>query len=344
MVTRHWLTWDNAGGLEVGRTHSGKVLVTGGAGFIGSVLVDELISSGARVRVVDSLLHGSQPLLSYASKPGFEFMRGDVRDESVVRTALDGVSDVVHLAAIVGDKACQSETALATQTNLTATRQLAALSLERGVRQFVLASTCSNYGLVDPSDEADEATELKPLSHYAATKVAAEAAVCELAQQGLAAQILRFATVFGVSPRMRFDLLVNDFVRSAALRHKIEIYHSQSWRPYLHVRDVARAVVASLSDHCGTNARPIALNVGDDRLNYAKIAVARAVADGIEGTQIVQGSHGHDRRSYKVSFKAIRDHLGFGATHTLQDGIEEVSQLLHDGVLVDPWSPTLENH
>jgi nucleoside-diphosphate-sugar epimerase len=306
--------------------------------------VDELTQSGAEVRVLDSLLHGSQPLLPYALKPEFEFIRGDVRDADIVRTALDGVSDVVHLAAIVGDRACDNDTQLATEVNLEATCQLAALALEHGVRQLTFASTCSNYGLVNSSERADEETQLKPLSHYADTKVAAEHEVGKFAERGLAVRVLRFATVFGLSPRMRFDLLVNDFVRAAALTRKIEIYHSESWRPYLHVRDVAKAISSCLSDRLPGNAHPIILNVGDDGLNYQKTDVATQVADEIPDTQIVEGSDGHDTRSYRVSFKAIRERLGFAATRTLQDGIDEVRRLLRDGVLVDPWSPELENH
>ena len=204
-------------------TSSLRVLVTGGAGYLGSVLVSQLLADGHAVRVLDSLRFGGRSLLGVWSHAAFEFVRGDIRDAAVVRRSLADVDAVVHLAAIVGDPACARAPDDAESTNLAASLDLLAASRERAVSRFVFASTCSNYGrMSDPDMLVDESSLLCPLSLYARTKVAFEQALLDAAGDTFCATPLRFATIFGVSPRMRFDLTVNEFTSEM-------VTHGTSW-------------------------------------------------------------------------------------------------------------------
>src|SRR6185437_1144587 len=220
--------WDNRA-----MTTRPLTLVTGGAGYVGSLVVDELLSHGAPVRVLDTLLHGSVPsLLGAWGRPGFEFIRGDVRDPQITRAALADVDAVVHLAAIVGDPACARDPGLARSVNLDATRALLGGCEELGVRRVVFASTCSNYGKMPGDVVATEDFDLRPVSLYAETKVAAELDVLARGRNGLETCCLRFATVYGSSPRMRFDLTVNEFTRDLVLGEELVVYGEQFCRPY----------------------------------------------------------------------------------------------------------------
>ena len=222
------------------------VLVTGAAGYVGSVLVDVLLRAGHQVRGVDALAHGPAPSLLLAwGEDEFEFVRADVTDADAMGSAVVDVDAVVHLAAIVGDPACAREPELAKAINVGATRALVRAARDRDVGRFVFASTCSNYGkLDDPNAFATEDWPLRPVSLYAETKVEAELDVLEQSADGFETCCLRLATVYGVSPRMRFDLTVNEFTRDVLLAGDLVVYGEQFWRPYVHVRDAAAAVLA----------------------------------------------------------------------------------------------------
>ena len=218
------------------------ILVTGGAGYVGSVVVDELLAQGHAVRAFDSLLHGGVPsLLQSWGDDRFQFLRGDVRDAAARQEALADVEAVLHLAAIVGDPACSREPDAAREVNVEGTGGLLDDAQAAGVERCVIASTCSNYGKMADSDVyATEEFDLRPMSLYAETKVAAELDALARADD-FATTCLRFATVYGVSPRMRFDLTVNEFTREVALGQELVVFGEQFWRPYVHVRDAARA-------------------------------------------------------------------------------------------------------
>jgi nucleoside-diphosphate-sugar epimerase len=325
--------------LNVPRT----VLVTGGAGYVGSVLVDELLARGHRVRVLDSLLHGSvSSLLLVWGHEGFEFVRGDIRESAVRRAALDGVDTVVHLAAIVGDPACARDPKLARRINLEATRLLLAEARTAGVERFLFASTCSNYGKMDSADYATEEFELRPVSLYAETKVAAELDVLAASADGLATCCLRFATVYGTSPRMRFDLTVNEFTRDLLLSGDLVVYGEQFWRPYIHVRDAARATALALEAPVDDVAGEV-FNVGDTRENYRKLDIVELLRERIPHGQIQFVHKAEDPRDYRVGFDKIKNGLGFEAIPTVPDGIDEVIALLRSGLLDDPHAGIYRN-
>jgi nucleoside-diphosphate-sugar epimerase len=320
------------------------ILVTGGAGYVGSVVVEELLGHGHRVRVLDSLAHGSVPsLLQVWGHDGFEFVRGDVRDESARAEALAGVGAVVHLAAIVGDPACSREPDLAREVNLEGTHALLDEAERAGVERFVFASTCSNYGkMADSNQLATEELELRPVSLYAETKVEAELEVLGRSNNGLVTSCLRFATVYGASPRMRFDLTVNEFTRDMALAPELVVFGEQFWRPYIHVRDAARAVRTALEAPVEA-VRGEVFNVGETRENYRKLDIVELLKERFPDATVSFVHRDEDPRDYRVSFEKVKEHLGFQARWSVEAGIDEVSALLQSGLVGDPFAPEYRN-
>ena len=311
-----------------------NVLVTGGAGYVGSTLVPMLLNRGHRVRVLDSLMHGGGTLLGSWAHPCFEFVRGDVRDAATVRAALADVDAVVHLAAIVGDPACARSPDEARAINLDASLALIDAAKKAGVSRFVFASTCSNYGkMKDPDGYVDEGSELAPVSLYAETKVAVERALLDgVSNDGFIGTPLRFATVFGVSPRMRFDLTVNEFTMEMLTKGKLVVFGEQFWRPYVHVADAGRAMAMVLEAPAET-VRGQVFNVGSTDQNYQKQQIVELIQPHAPEAKVEYVHKTEDPRDYRVSFARINDQLGFETTRGVPDGIREVASLVRSGVI-----------
>lgn len=315
------------------------VLVTGGAGYIGSTLVPTLLFYGYKVIVLDALLFGAESLLGVWHHPDFQFVYGDITEhETLMRIFRDHTIDaVVHLAAIVGDPACAKEPKLAERVNFDATVQLVALARKHFVPRFIFASTCSNYGKMENSDvPVDENSPLKPVSWYAELKVRAEQFLLQQNQKdGFYPTALRFATVYGVSPRMRFDLTVNQFTKELALGRSLEIFGERFWRPYCHVYDFARAirlVLESDRERVGYQA----FNVGDTQENYQKLMIVEEIKKFIPQAHVHYVTKDEDPRDYRVSFEKIKNALGFTISKRVPDGIQEVKELLDRHVLRNP--------
>jgi len=322
-----------------------KILITGGAGYLGSALVGTLLRDEHEVLVLDSLLHGGQAIIPSYIEDNFKFVRGDIRSPEIVRSAMQGCDAVVHLAAIVGDPACAANPDLASEINLAGTLQVFAIAQEQAVKRFIFASTCSNYGQMSESDDlVNEESELHPLSVYAETKVNSERSLLDLSSRdAVGVTILRFATLFGLSPRVRFDLTVNEFTAELMSKRELTVYGEQFWRPYVHVRDAARAISLVLSSPSDT-VEGIIFNVGDTDQNYTKGDLVKEICDQIGGDlNINRIRKEEDPRDYRVTFKKIREHLDFQITRTVKDGIGEIIDAIDQGVISDLDNPRYRN-
>jgi nucleoside-diphosphate-sugar epimerase len=321
-------------------------LVTGGSGYIGALLVRELLESGRDVRVLDRLLHGQEDIAAEQEQAGVLVIRGDVRDADARSRALDGVQEVVHLAAIVGDPACALDPEEADEVNVQATRSLVTEANAAGVERLVFASTCSNYGrMADPSVPITEEGELRPVSLYAEQKVSMEQLILAggaNGTNGTKPTCLRFATVYGVGRRMRFDLTVNEFTRELWSDRELEVFGEQFWRPYIHVRDAARAVRTALDAPAEKVAGRV-FNAGRSGENYRKLDLVEEIKKQIDRSKVSYVRRDEDPRDYKVSFDKIRAELGFETLMTVPDGIAEIVAALDAGAFGDPFDARYKN-
>ncbi len=321
-----------------------KVLVTGGAGYIGSVLVRQLLDKGYKVRAFDSLKFGGDALYDVMLHPNFEFMKGDIRNAAEVSKALEGIDAIAHLAAIVGDPACKKFSDEANETNWDGSVALFEAAEKAGVKRFVFASTCSNYGkMPDPDSFVVETSELNPVSLYAELKVKFEKYLLEDRKDAsMCSTALRFSTVYGFSPRIRFDLTVNEFTRNATINGEQEIWGAQFWRPYCHVDDLARAVVLVLeSDE--SKVRANVFNVGTTEENYNKGMIIEEVCKVVPNTKVNYVEMNEDPRDYRVNFDKIKNELGFTITKKVPDGVKEIYTLLSTGIVTDSFSQKFRN-
>jgi len=302
----------------------GPVLVVGGAGYIGSHVVNLLLAEGKPVRVLDQLMYGRESLASFIDHSNFEFIEGDATDIAKLTQALNGISAVVHLAGLVGDPACAVDPDFTRHTNIIATRMIKDVSQSMGVYRFVFASSCSVYGVSDK--EVKEGGNLNPVSLYAQTKIDSERELLFSARDDFFVTILRFATVFGHSKRPRFDLVANLFAAQGIVDGLIRVIGPQQWRPFIHVKDLARAIVMTLNTDPPLIQGQI-FNVGDKRLNMTIGQLGKQIGDIMareREVKITVEENEQDERNYAVSFEKIRSSLGFEATVMLKEGIEEI--------------------
>jgi nucleoside-diphosphate-sugar epimerase len=293
------------------------ILVTGGAGYLGSTLVPLLLERGFRVHVLDNFAFEETSLLACCRDPGFSVTRGDCRDESTLREALRDADWVIPLAALVGAPACQEDQVAARTTNLDAIRLL--LSLRSPRQRVVYPTTNSGYGIGEPGKFCTEETPLRPISLYGVTKVEAEKAVLDAG----AAITFRLATVFGVSPRMRLDLLVNDFVYRAVTDRAVIVFEGHAKRNYLHVTDVARAFLYAIDHFDQMQNEPY--NVGLSDANLSKLELCAEIRRQISKFVYLEAPIGEDpdKRDYIVSNAKI-EATGFKPAVTVPEGIGEL--------------------
>ncbi len=297
------------------------------------------------MRVIDSFLFGGRSLLPYLGEKNFDLLHGDIRRDQDLDRALADVHHVVHLAAIVGDPACAREPELARQTNLEASRRLLGKAIENGVGRLIFASTCSNYGKMnDPNGYVDETSPLQPVSYYAELKVEFERILLSLDYHDFTPTVLRFATAYGLSPRPRFDLTVNEFTRELTLGRKLEVFGEQFWRPYAHTRDLVRAIMLTLTgDRAMLSGQ--AFNIGDTVENYQKKTIVRLILEQLPGARenVSYVKRDEDPRDYRVNFDKVRTRLGFELSRTVPDGIREIIYAIRSGLIPDPDSPLYRN-
>ncbi len=320
-------------------TAPGRVLVVGGAGYIGSVLTRQLLDAGRRVRVFDALLYGSQSLSAVRDHPNFELVIGDTRNTGAVDAALDGIESVVHLGELVGDPACGLDPAATIAINRDATRRVAELAREHGVRRFVYPSSCSVYGASDKI--VDEESPLNPVSLYAEVKVAAEGHLRALADDAFEPVLLRLATVFGHSARPRFDLVVNLLAAQAQVERRISVHGGGQWRPFVHVSDVAAALVACL-DAPSQVVAGRTFNVGSDTQNHT-IGEIASIIQRRTPNAVVEVLPIDDHRNYRVSFARIRADLRYVPAVGIERGIAEVQEAIRAALVRDYAASTHSN-
>ncbi|MCX6554769.1 MAG: NAD(P)-dependent oxidoreductase [Candidatus Aminicenantes bacterium] len=327
----------------------GHILVTGGAGYIGSLLTAELLRLGNQVTVLDSLLYSGESLLGFMHNPNFHFAKADVTEPGAVRSSLrrdwSKPDTVVHLAAIVGFPACQAVGRQAAwKYNVDATKMVFEQADRLGAGRFMFASTYSNYGLSADGKPVTEESTLNPQSLYAETKIAAEEFLLSQRDSSCAPTIFRLATLYGISPRTRFDLIINQFVLDAYSHRELIIYQRGYSRSFVHVQDVVRGMVMGM-DAPEKKTRGNIYNLGTELGNYTKDEIVGLVVKRLPETVVTYKdlTFGGDMRDITVSFEKIRRELGFQASLTADDGVREVVHTLRTGLIRNPHDERYRN-
>jgi len=317
-----------------------NILVTGGAGYVGSGLLRELLLKGYNVTCVDNLMFGRESLLDVWNNKNFTFINCDINNnEDLDRVFLkSNFYAVIHLAAIVGDPACKLYSDIAIKTNWNSSKWLIEKSKSAGVSKFIFASTCSNYGKMDnPEAYVDENSKLAPVSLYAELKVKFEKYMLSEMQKpsGFSPTSLRFSTVYGLSPRMRFDLTVNEFTKDLVLGKELYVFGEQFWRPYCHVKDFSKAFITVLNSPNEKVAYNV-FNVGDTNENYTKQMIVDEIKKVLPNSKIKYVAKNDDPRDYRVNCDKIKKELGFKISMTVPDGIMEIKRAIQENLIHDP--------
>lgn len=312
------------------------ILVVGGAGYIGSVLIRVLLSRGFRVRVLDNLIYDNGASMEdLHDNPGFSFIKGDFCDGETVKEALKDVTDVVLLAALVGDPICRKYPREAVRVNDAGTIEFFDRANGQGLESFVFLSTCSTYGLRSDDDYATELSELNPQSLYAETKVKAEKYLIDHKDDfDYCPTMLRLATAYGISRRMRFDLTISDFTRQLTLGKELLVYDEETWRPYCHIGDtsdaIMRVLLAPRDQVCGQ-----IFNVGSREDNYTKKMVVEMILGELGHGKVKYQAGGSDPRNYRVSFDKIVSVLDFTNKYSVLGSIRRVINFVKSGMFDD---------
>ena len=325
-----------------------RILVIGGAGYVGSVLCRELLKLNYKIRILDRLLYGDECLKHFSALPqvveapgAIQCYISDFRNVNQVIEAMDGIDTVIHLGAIVGDAACQINPQNTIQTNYVATRTIAQIAKVLSVKRLVFASTCSVYGA--SNEKLTERSSLNPVSLYARTKINAEQAILATISHNFNPVILRFATIYGISPRPRFDLIVNLLSAKAQAERKITITGGQQWRPFVHVTDVAHAIIKVIQAP-NELVRGQIFNVGASQENYQINQLGRIIKSLYPDVQIITEANNLDQRNYYVKFDKIKNTLNFTNSRTISDGVKEVGNALQTGEIKNYRRPYYNNY
>jgi len=316
-----------------------SILITGGAGYVGSVLVRKLVSLGYDVKVIDSLVFGNDGISSLINEKKIEFFNLDIRETEKISSIIQNIDCVIHLAAIVGEPLCKKIPDAAKQINEFATKNLVNICKNKKVKRFIFASTCSNYG--SSQNVVNESSPVMPLSLYSECKVNSEKFILDQNNDIFETCVLRFATAHGLSPRMRFDLLVQEFLRDAIVDKKISIFGADFWRPLVHVEDMANACISAIDAPSQLISGQI-YNVGNDKENYTKIKLAEIIKEFITDVEIEIIKSKKDPRNYKVSFEKIENSLNFEPKYTVRDSVIEILNDIQSGK-IDPRDSEFSN-
>jgi nucleoside-diphosphate-sugar epimerase len=325
------------------------ILITGGAGYLGSQACGHLLRLGYEVTVVDDLLYGGESLLAYFSHPQFHFLKANVCEPRTIRSAIDpklpAPEAILHLAGIVGFPACQAVGRhVAWRYNVEAAQQVFDQANELGVKRFIFASTYSNYGISGRDEPATEESSLNPQSLYAETMAAAEKYLLAQSDADCAPLVFRMAHLYGLSPRPRFDLLVNQFVWEAYSKRTLLIYQRGYSRSFMHVSDAVRGLITGLQCE-EKKVRGQIYNLGSATGNLSKDKIVEVILQRLPETTVNYKdlTFGGDMRDFHVSFKKIQEQLGFETRFTIEDGVREVLNALRSGIIDNPKDPRYRN-
>jgi nucleoside-diphosphate-sugar epimerase len=322
-----------------------NILITGGLGYIGAHVVNLLLKSNYKVTVVDKIMFGSSSLLSFLGSDNFEFFNFDIREDEKLNTLFKNknFSAVIHLAALVGEAACKRNEDESKSINFDATISLAKKSKMFGVQNFIFMSTASSYGVQDINEIADEKTKVNPVSLYAITKINSEKELLDKFSEDLNITIFRPSTVHGVSPRMRFDLIVNHLTLDAFNDGNISVFGPKMWRPLMWVGEPARIFKIVLEADQKLIKSQI-FNLGSDNENFQKIHIAECLKNNFFPKLNIQVTDKDpDLRSYRVSFQKIKETLKYETSKTLKDAISEILILLKNNNEIDTKSDIFRN-
>jgi len=313
-----------------------RVLIIGAGGYIGPVVAEHLLGLGHSVRALDLFLYPTRTVLQgIAENPDFELLEGDHCNRALMERSLAGVTDVIILSGLVGDPITKKYPDASKKINEDGMRALIGLFKNKGLDRVIFVSTCSNYGLIKEDELADEGFELNPLSLYAKAKVAMEQELLGLVGKvDFQPTVLRFATAFGLAPRMRFDLTVSQFTRDMFLGRDMLVYDAATWRPYCHVKDFGKVIQRVLEAPAEDVAFEV-FNAGGDVNNFTKQMIVDAILEALPEAKVAYQEHGEDPRNYRVYFAKIRDRLGFEPKYTVSDGVSELIEALKQGQFAD---------
>jgi nucleoside-diphosphate-sugar epimerase len=309
-----------------------RVLVIGGAGYIGSALLPLMLAKGYQVRILDLLIFGLEPIKPWLNHPHLEIIRGDFRQPDIVQRAMQEIDDVVHLGAIVGDPACDLDEKITLEVNLLGTKTVAEIAKKYQVDHFVFSSTCSVYGASDRL--LDEDSKMMPVTLYARTKATSEKNLLNMMDHRFSPIILRFSTVYGLSGRYRFDLVINLLTAKAMVDGEITIFGGNQWRSFVHVEDAARSILTVL-DSPAQICRGEVFNVGSTAQNYTISEIGEIIHNHIPDSHIVTNVDLIDPQNYRVDFHKIQHVLNFTPKLNIEQGIQQVIAAIRDGKVKD---------
>ena len=309
-----------------------KILLIGGAGYIGSVVTQFFLSKDYKIRCFDALIYSQKHCIElFLKNKNYEFIFGDLRSCKKIKNLFNGVTDIVILAGLVGDPITKKYPNESQKINYIALKNFIDNCKGKKLDKVIFISTCSNYGLIDNNEVADENYNLNPLSNYTKQKVAIENYIMSLkGNVDYSTTILRFATAFGISPRMRFDLVVNEFTRELYLKNNIIIYDANTWRPYCHVNDFASLIYKVINSNNKIIDFKI-FNAGSDKNNSTKLGIIKSLEKYFPKSKISFKDKGSDPRNYRVDFSKVKNILDFETKFTIDDGIKEIVNVLKQG-------------
>ena len=313
-----------------------KVLLIGGAGYVGTVITSDFLRKGYMVTVLDNFIYDNQfSVVPYVGDPNYKILRGNMNDYKLLDSISENITDVIILSGLVGDPITKKYPEESEVINEIAVRQCIDYFDKKSIDKLIFISTCSNYGLIKDNELADENFELTPLSLYAKAKVAGEQyLMSKNGKVDYTGVVLRFATAFGLSPRMRFDLSISEFVRDMFFGKNLEVYDKDTWRPYCHVRDFAillDIVINSKKEKVNFEV----FNAGGDINNATKQMLIDEILNKLPDSNVSFSENGSDPRNYRVNFEKVKNVLGFEPKYTIKNGINELIDALQIGLYND---------